>query len=219
MGYGEKSDTEKALERSHGIGQLYCYRCRTYQNVKLPTNNEPAVLQKCGCGAALVEWNITRLAHLLYVQDQILQDGIRAARSAETLKRDLDTANARNAALIESDRRSTREMESFRNTCYHPATHSFVAEGQTASAGLMRMRVGWEGPCFRLHNAEDMVRMENYYTALGRESAGSAPAHNTQLQRELSQAQIELARLRLENQTLRAANAATPTRSRRHLEA
>ena len=216
-----------------GAQVLYCYRCKTRHDLPY----RPGVRITCPvCGAALIPWELDALANVLHNQDLLLEEGKRYSKLYEDAKKDLEgtdktaSKNFKNLYEIESrrladfgerlrasneqGRRLNRELEELRDTYYHPDTHTFCRADQTASAGMIgRVRSGWSGQVFRIHDLTDMRRLRECLALLATPPTTKADSSN-----KVSRLERRVSELEDENSRLRAAASEQPTRSRRSLE-
>jgi polyhydroxyalkanoate synthesis regulator phasin len=220
--------------------KMYCYRCQRLYEI---SSHVLVGLKKCeGCGAALIPWQIDRIAHVLHIQDKLLEEGKKYSKLYEQVSKDLaeikQNSDAKYRKLYEDEaaqlreaqsrreywkeqtRRKEQEIVALKDQYFDPQTHEFVPSSQTASAGVIgRVRLGWGGAVYRL---TDLPEVRRLIVAVRSDAANGGP---TVGRKELDEAKMEVQRLRdqvanlaAEADRLRSAVGEAPTRSRRTLE-
>ena len=181
-----------------------CYRCD--RELSEQPGNCPR------CKAKLLQWDVREAFDLLRIQDGLLQEGITEnnvlTRQAVELRNRIDTLT-RQYATLDTLHRDTL------GAYFHPQTNSYTTESETVAAGVIgRVRAGWQGSVYRIHEAAEMHRMLEEYANSTRpaQQKGAMVAYAKQLEATVLELQNEIKLLR---QSLAGGG---PTRAGRSLE-
>lgn len=197
-------------------GKLYCYKCKSFVSPAfLPAADTP---QTCICGNSLIPYQIERLADMLWTLDQLAKNKGNAERQLDELTTTHTRLVQRCSDLIADNTRLRQQLSNHESLYYHPTTNSYVQESETVSAGVIgRMRVGWDGPVYKVTDRADMARMVGHLQQSGRDMQTSS--RNERHDQEMDALRREINRLNTENSQLRIASSGPiPVRSRRQME-
>lgn len=212
MSMHQKSDTEKALEAAHGLGEThFCVRCAMPVKTKVVSgfsynpfgNNGIAVSPPvCAvCGSGVVAYTPAAMATLFKHQMQLLDQAGRVEELARQLRQTLDQRE--------------QYIDEVEGRHWHPSSGRIIKRGETALAGAVgRVRIGWEGKAYELTEqglAEAVADLRR-----GAEVPADLKAEVDRLRREAEDLRRENAGLKAR---LEAASGTGPSaRSRRSLE-